>query len=304
MPFFKSKNTPLQERIDNERERSALRLAKARDKFDVKNAKKQLIGEYRLQEIRDTTDIQIESKRIEIAENYDIKHHPDLEFTTMTTHIANETIAVNHAIKEANFARLDAKYEESRDASRIRLLALKAATRTTKLAFTRNLYLINAHNRGVWNEFKDTIHGIDSQIDNTSEMLLQDPPGTPKFNYALSDPSLITQDNFDKIHEGMPLSEVVALLGSDGNILSQDDIVSLFGDNATVSGNLRFVRESIQRNERDYNRDLDVRVWTAPLPEQKSKTAGLMNVVALSVIFRDNAVVGKYGDDLKKNRNH
>ena len=177
----------------------------------------------------------------------------------------------------------------------IDIIARYAGSTVFRAALNYDGDLIDAFNRGVWHEVKDDLRsGIRSRDIRFS---LDIPPFD---KYLLSDLSLITKRSFKYIKNGMPLDEIVTLLGPEGNIFTQDDIIALFDTTKITS-----------KQKHKYKRDLDVRVWLASVPTRISPRRGeenermrkaLINPTTISVVFWDGVVVSKHQFGLKKNK--
>ena len=177
----------------------------------------------------------------------------------------------------------------------IDIIARYASSRVFKAALNYDGELISAFNRGVWHEVKDDFR---NRIRSRDIRFSLDYP--PFDKYSLSDLSLVTERNFNHIRNGMSLDEIVTLLGSEGNIFTQDDIISLFDTTRITS-----------KRKHEYKGDLDVRTWIASVPSRISPRKGeenermrkaLINPVTISVVFWEGVVVSKNQIDLKKNK--
>ena len=181
------------------------------------------------------------------------------------------------------------------DIDLIDLIARYANSKIFRAALNYDGDLISTFNRGVWHEVKyDLRSRIRSRDIRFSLDIL------PFDKHLLSDLSLITKHSFKYIKIGMPLDEIITLLGSEGNIFTQDEIIELFDTTKMTS-----------KRKHEYKRDLDVRVWMASVPSNISPRKGkenermrkaLINPITISVVFRDGVVVSKNQFELKKNK--
>ena len=335
MLFFKNKPevtlTSEERRIASRIERNQY-ITKMRAKYDKKNRDYRLVSKEKLDEIRAYADEHIARIRA-LGDNED---SPNVEHYEQSTN--DEIGATNFVISEERRKLADARAQkrealtaarhserEALTAARHDALKIERIAHSTVLTVHSkmnryDLYLIDNHNKGVWNEWKDEVREIkqdftaenqrislerDIKLGHTvdpSSTTPQNVPisksintdvqedGPPVINYSFSDLSRITLTNFNQINNGMAFANVVALLGDEGNIGTYEDTIKS-----------RLAKPS------DFDGSFDLRFWVAsvpPNPNKEQKVKGMINGIVLSVIFRDGVVIDKSQRYLKLNTAH
>jgi len=300
-PFFRPKsqideNLPPEEKLKQAREITNGYLQKDRAKFDMKNVDFSRVPADTVAKIRHETDEHIKRSRDYIAQNFDIEDAYEYELATVITIIGNENRAINAAT--VNFG-------SQKSAGRV---AARSATRVAmRASYKYDMALLNTHNRDILNEVWDDIRGIKRDFiaenkrisaeyhskrveecpflnDETISIpsVEQFDPKKPTFNYSLSELSLLTLENFDKVQEDMSLSEVFDILGP--------------------TKNTRIFDSDIGSYKWNIDDEIETYTWIAsrpPKPSERIKVVGLLETIACSVSFLDRVVVGKTHEALK-----
>ena len=263
------------------------------------------LEQIRINEALATIDILgIERRTLMRAETEERNRIRDAESAELNRRL-DAQLEENDRIREA---RLEAHKRRSKEEYDLYLtekpskLAQRVANKATSQFLHRNLALIKAHNRRILGEVKDDIIGIkndfieenrriskenqlkrletefgdlpapeDIQIrENPKEVTNKKSKEIPEITLTFSDPLFLTFDNFNKIYEGMPLADVIALFDAEGNVYT-------------------------------YPNNVEGRVWIGAVVDE-CKVKGLLLEFAISVVFRDGLVIAKHEAGVKKNK--
>ena len=273
--------------LANARADQDAKLAEERAEFDQKNIDFRLVSAEKLAAIRAYTDEHIAVSRKYIAENIDILEAAGAEVGTLIGIRGNERRALIDAEHQANLERYDTKHQANLDAIKLDGIAYQSAIAACHETTIYNLYVSKTHNKRVWREFKAEVRGKQDASSSTDSELFQN---APLITNTLSDLSRITMTNFNHIQMGMPVADVVAILGDKGNIRTYDDIKAAP------------TWEKSWKKVPAFDASIELRIWLASVPPPPDETLPYVNGLAITVVFRDGVVVEKSQYDLKRNK--